>query len=107
MKWSPTGSSSHCLMMSPCLTEQGIVRTSMTLSAPTRFSVVFVVFIICYLMLVNCERQSWRGLFQSSSRDATADPKRLRLPHRSHHQVSAKYFLHPLQCCRASDNRAW
>src|ERR1039458_3487021 len=39
MKWSPTVSSSHCLMINPCLTEQGMGRTSMTLSAPMRFSV--------------------------------------------------------------------
>ena len=45
MKWSPTASSRHCLMINPCLMEQGISRTSMTLSAPTRLSVTVEFFI--------------------------------------------------------------
>src|SRR5450756_3088675 len=46
MKWSPTDRPSHFLMMSPCLMEQGIGRTSMTLSVLLEVVVVLFVCII-------------------------------------------------------------
>src|ERR1039458_2974525 len=51
MKWSPTGSSSQVWMMRPCFTEQGMERTSITLSAPMRFSVC--IYLLSYFV-VGC-----------------------------------------------------
>src|ERR1017187_9098235 len=57
MKWSPTGSWSQVWMMRLCFTEQGMERTSMTLSAPMRFSVCIILlsyFVVgCWLKITR------------------------------------------------------
>src|SRR5215471_4210839 len=51
MKCSPTGRLSHVRMIRPCLIEQGMGRTSITLSEPMRFSVCMSVFMCVFVCL--------------------------------------------------------